>query len=496
MNPSIGVSKARQENTTETFAVDLRIVDSTKTPRTNGGFRRAITACEVVADLLIIVSSIAFGYEAYRHLALGKHLYYGAHTVLVAAFGFAVVMVLMLDRAGAYSRGNSLLRVRETEQVLRVSAQAFLVTLAISFSSGFLFSRWLLALCFTLVPLALFTEKACMYLLVSALHARGLGNERVLIYGAGNTGRRVFSTLRRSPRLGFEPVLFVDDDPDKAGTAVFEMGYERRRCAPVIRGPICKELLSKYEIDSIIVAIPSIGREQFLRVVNDAFHAHVSLSFVPSRFLPSDSPMKYQDIDGVLLASFGHGTKKNGYELVKRCIDVLVSIVCLTLGAPLFLLLAALVRLDSPGPALFKQKRVGLGGIFFEMYKFRSMHVHATCSDYSPKTQNDPRITRVGRFLRKTSLDELPQLLNVVEGSMSLVGPRPEMPFIVEQYGDKERQRLQVKPGLTGLWQLSGDRAFLIHENIEYDLYYIQHRNLFMDLAIMLHTSIFAMRGI
>jgi len=134
--------------------------------------------------------------------------------------------------------------------------------------------------------------------------------------------------------------------------------------------------------------------------------------------------------------------------------------------------------------------------MLFEMYKFRSMYVHASGSDYSPKTPDDPRITRLGRFLRRTSLDELPQVLNVLEGRMSLVGPRPEMSFIVEQYGEKQRQRLEVKPGLTGLWQLSGDRAFLIHENIEYDLYYIQHRNLFMDLAILLHTSIFAMRGI
>jgi exopolysaccharide biosynthesis polyprenyl glycosylphosphotransferase len=496
MNPSVGVSKSREDNATETFAIDLRIVTTTKTPRTNGPFRRTILACEVAADLFIIVLSIIFGYSAYYHLALGRHIHYGTQTVFAAAFGFAIVMVLMLDRAGAYSRGNSLLRVRETEQVLRVSAQAFLVALAISFSSGFLFSRWLLVFCFTLVPLALFAEKTCMYLLVSALHARGLGNERVLIYGAGNTGRRVFSTLRRSPRLGFEPVLFIDDDPDKVGTTIFEMGYERRRCAPVMKGPVCKELLNEYQIDSIIVAAPSIGREHFVKVVNEAFDAGVRLSFVPSHFLASDSLVDYQDIDGVLLASFGKSTKKTGYELIKRCIDIVVATTCLIVGSPVFLLLATMVRLDSPGPAFFKQKRVGQGGTLFEMYKLRSMHVDTPSSDYSPQTQSDTRITRFGRFLRRTSLDELPQLLNVLKGNMSLVGPRPEMPFIVQEYGYKERQRLQVKPGLTGLWQLSGDRAFLIHENIEYDLYYIQHRNLFMDLAVLLHTSIFAMRGI
>jgi len=306
----------------------------------------------------------------------------------------------------------------------------------------------------------------------------------------------VFSTLRRSPRLGLEPVLFVDDDPSRSGSTVFEFGYERRRSAIVVQGPISQELLSKFEIDIVIVAIPSLGREQFLKVLSETFKTHSSLSFVPSNFLPSESPMDYQDIDGVLLASFGQGSRRMGYDLLKRFMDVILAGALLILVTPLLLLLAALVRLDSPGPALFKQKRVGRGGRFFEMFKFRSMYMDAPSSDYSPKTQSDCRITRAGRFLRRTSLDELPQLINVLEGSMSLVGPRPEMPFIVAQYGDKERQRLQVKPGLTGLWQLSGDRAFLIHENLEYDLYYIQHRNFFMDLAILLHTSIFAMRGI
>jgi lipopolysaccharide/colanic/teichoic acid biosynthesis glycosyltransferase len=152
--------------------------------------------------------------------------------------------------------------------------------------------------------------------------------------------------------------------------------------------------------------------------------------------------------------------------------------------------------MDSPGPVLFRQERVGLDGKPFKMFKFRTMHASASPYEFSPRVSSDPRITRVGRFLRRTSLDEAPQLFNVLGGGMSLVGPRPEMPFIVGQYNETHRQRLQVKPGLTGLWQLSGDRAFLIHENIEYDLYYIRHRNFFMDLAILLHTLIFAMRGV
>jgi lipopolysaccharide/colanic/teichoic acid biosynthesis glycosyltransferase len=124
------------------------------------------------------------------------------------------------------------------------------------------------------------------------------------------------------------------------------------------------------------------------------------------------------------------------------------------------------------------------------------MHVNAPKYGLHPTDADDPRVTRIGRWLRRSSLDELPQLINVLRGDMSLVGPRPEMPFIVERYDANQRRRLQVIPGLTGLWQLSADRSFLIHENIQYDLYYIRHRNIFMDMSILLHTAIFAMKGI
>jgi lipopolysaccharide/colanic/teichoic acid biosynthesis glycosyltransferase len=196
------------------------------------------------------------------------------------------------------------------------------------------------------------------------------------------------------------------------------------------------------------------------------------------------------------MASLGKPNRRLGYELVKRGCDVLGSLGLLANGSPIYLLLGLMIKLDSRGPVLFRQERVGQNGKIFKMFKFRTMRTDALPYDYSPRSSEDARITRVGRFLRKTSLDELPQLLNIVQGNMSLVGPRPEMPFIVKQYTERHRQRLQVKPGLTGLWQLSGDRAFLIHEKVEYDLIYIQHRNFFMDLAILLHTSIFAMRGI
>ena len=187
-------------------------------------------------------------------------------------------------------------------------------------------------------------------------------------------------------------------------------------------------------------------------------------------------------------------TDPQSYAFCKRAIDLAVSSLLLVLFAPLLALIALLVRLDSPGPALFMQKRVGRNGELFNIYKFRSMYAGSAKYALSPTTSRDPRITRTGRLLRRTSLDELPQLLNVLLGSMSLVGPRPEMPFVVQRYSDLERRRLSVTPGITGLWQLSPCRAFPIHQNVHYDLYYIRNRTLWMDISILLQTLFFTMR--
>jgi exopolysaccharide biosynthesis polyprenyl glycosylphosphotransferase len=280
------------------------------------------------------------------------------------------------------------------------------------------------------------------------------------------------------------------------GSAVFELGYENRRSATVVHGPISRHLVSECGADLVVIAIPSINNEKFHYAVQEVLAANARVSFVPSHFVHSDPTVDFQDVDGVLLASFARTPRRLTYELSKRFLDFAGSTILLILSSPVFILLAILIKLDSKGPAMFRQERVGLNGKRFKMFKFRTMYVNAPVYAYSPKISEDARITRIGRFLRRTSLDELPQLINVLLEDMSLVGPRPEMPFIVETYTERHAERLQVIPGITGLWQLSGDRNYLIHENIEYDLYYIQHRNFFMDLAILLHTTIFAMRGI
>ncbi len=177
------------------------------------------------------------------------------------------------------------------------------------------------------------------------------------------------------------------------------------------------------------------------------------------------------------------------YTLIKRVADMSIAAFVLIVSSPLLLLLVLIVRASSRGPALFFQERVGQGGRRFTMIKLRTMVTTARAYATSPGCDTtDPRITPIGRFLRRTKLDELPQCINVLRGEMSIVGPRPEMPFIVDQYGESERFRLRVKPGITGLWQISPERYQPIHENLHYDRYYITHRSLRLDLAIMLNT--------
>ena len=183
-------------------------------------------------------------------------------------------------------------------------------------------------------------------------------------------------------------------------------------------------------------------------------------------------------------------------RLLKRAIDLSAGVILLALVTPLFLLVAGLIKIDSRGPVFIRQRRIGKGGVTFLMWKFRSMRHSEARYERSPASDADPRLTNIGKALRRLSIDELPQLLNVIKGDMSLVGPRPEMPFIVAKYGARERLRLNAIPGITGLWQISPARAMPIHENLEFDLFYIESQNFFLDVAIMLRTITAVIRGI
>lgn len=169
--------------------------------------------------------------------------------------------------------------------------------------------------------------------------------------------------------------------------------------------------------------------------------------------------------------------------------DTISALLALLLSSPILIVVSILIKLDSKGPIVFKQSRIGLNGKEFKIYKFRTMYSNVPKEGKSPTSSEDARITKIGKFLRKTSLDELPQIINILKGEMSFIGPRPEQRSIVEKhYTDYERQRFLVKPGITGLWQISMDRTKAIHENLQYDFNYIENTSLITDLKIIFKT--------
>ncbi|MFZ2188624.1 MAG: sugar transferase [Candidatus Moraniibacteriota bacterium] len=181
---------------------------------------------------------------------------------------------------------------------------------------------------------------------------------------------------------------------------------------------------------------------------------------------------------------------------LKRTIDIMLSFAILVTSSPILMIIAIAIKMTSKGPIIFSQKRVGRNGELFRLYKFRSLYINSNPYAVTPTKSNDARITTVGKFLRDTGLDELPQFVNVLKGEMSIVGPRPEMEFIAKDYSLFERTRLLVKPGITGLWQIHADRKKPIHENIDHDLHYIENYSIFLDFAIIIETALFILRKI
>ena len=398
-------------------------------------FEHLATAAEVFGDFAAAAVGLIGAYRLYHILGLGRDIVYPHSGVLEAVLVFSLLFVVLLDREGVYRKGSGMLRVSETERTLRVSVQAFLILLPVAIFSAYLISRWVLFLGVFLVPIAVVCEKQLLFSIVRRLHTRGRGVRKAIIYGSGFTGKRVLSVLLRSRKLGINPTVFVDDDEKQVGKSIYALSYHRDQSAEVIHGPVTAELIKRCQADMIVVAIPSLGQDKLYAIAAEAKKAGVMLAFVPSQTIYEDAWVNYVDIDGIMLATVSPPETLHLYEFAKRALDLLVSVTALICLSPLFALIALAVRLDSKGPIIFKQQRVGKNGRLFEIFKFRTMRIDAPTYQFSPTTVGDWRITRVGRTLRRISLDELPQILNVIKGDMSLVGPRPEMPFIVKMYG-------------------------------------------------------------
>ena len=452
----------------------------------------------VVSDILLINASVFLAYWVRYELRwlrdVAQHHPLSAYVPFGLLFTGLMLLAFQMDQVYQQWRGRSWLD--QTYCIINAAAKSVVVLFATTFFLDFFgplqYSRALFLQAGLIVIALLSVARLAQNGIEGRLRARGVGATRTIIVGAGEVGRTVMRTIVARPELGYRIVGFVDDNPQKGETDI-----GRFKALGPLRN--LSRLIEEEAVDEVIITLPWMYHRKIMSIVRECERRQVSAHIVPDLFQMSLSQVDVDDLGGVPLIGVREVGFERGTLLVKRGMDIVGAVVGLTLGAPFLALIGLAIRLDSPGPTIFRQTRVGAGGKTFECYKFRSMHEGAEeeleqlrelneADGHIFKIRDDPRRTRAGRFLRRTSLDELPQLWNVLRGEMSLVGPRPPLPAEVTRYMEWHKRRLEVRPGMTGLWQVRGRSLLSFDEGVLLDIYYIENWSLWLDFKILLRT--------
>ncbi len=406
---------------------------------------------------------------------LSRYLTFFPWILISAALTFWASGLYVPDRA---QRWTSLIRsVAKSVGLALIISMAFL-----SFYRDFNVSRLTILLFAALTPLSMLGLRLCIYFYVRNARKRGRNLRRVLIVGAGHAGRRLAKSFELYPWMGFQVVGFLDDhktdEPDVLGKV--------DDILPLLDS-------ASNPIHYVYIALPLHAVGKIERLISSLSTRLVHVCLVPDLLQHDIINSRITDVDGLPVLHIIDEAPMDFRRFVKRSLDVVFSLMVLILLSPLLLIIALLVLLSSRGPVLYRQERMGLNGKCFHMLKFRSMPITAEQESgavWAKKDEN--RATPIGRILRRTSLDELPQFINVVKGDMSVVGPRPERPVFIKDFKDRIPRymlRHKMKAGITGWAQVNGWRGNTsLEKRIQHDLYYIQNWSLRLDVKIMILT--------
>ncbi len=421
--------------------------------------------------------------------------------------------------AGAFTYLQEMIRIFKAVTVssLLIVAWAFLFRGGFSFRD-FSYSRGVFLLDFVL-SLALFSMfHLALRCIQVRLRERGINLIPTLIIGTNAEADQTLQALRKRSSLGYRVFGLIEGSDAKGLEPVVEFDNGER--APVLgRLDDLPELISTYHIQEVIITDNYVESERLFEVMMSIDRKRkVEFRFAPSLFDLLPQKTSVEQIGVLPMVGLFREPLTDTQRFVKRLSDLMIAAFAALITLPVWIVISILVRSDSRGPILYKQERVGMDGRRFLCYKFRTMFADADDAahremyqkniDGAPeanagderkpvygKVRNDPRITRIGRWLRRTSLDELPQVLNVFRGDMSMVGPRPPIPYEVEEYDTWHRKRLDMKPGITGLWQVSGRNRLTFEEMVRVDLFYIENWSLLLDLKILMLTLPAIFRG-
>lgn len=436
--------------------------------------------------------TLPLGIQLIEPLAFGPWFY-----LLVPAIWALAFLALRV-----YDPARGLRYLDDVQAVWSAVTWATLVFAGVAYLFFREFSRFLFAYFYVLDLIFLLSWRLILKWLLRLELCRGLIRpRRVLVVGAGALGRELGRATRGYRWMGLELVGYADDDEDKQG--------ETYHGQPVL-GTLddVRTITSRHDVDEILVALPLYAQKRVRKLVLGMQELPVSVRVVPDVLDLVFIRASAEEFAGIPLIGLREPAIEGLDRVVKRLFDLIVGVLALIALSPLMIAAAAAVRVDSPGPILFRQERIGEGGRPFQMLKFRTMCVGAEADeqrlarqkDQAPPTfvkeANDPRVTRVGRLLRRFSVDELPQLINVLKGDMSLVGPRPELPWLVDEYQPWQHKRLAVPQGMTGWWQVTGRSDRADYElRLEDDLYYIRNWSIWLDLRILWMTIGAVVRG-
>lgn len=408
-----------------------------------------------------------------------------------------VAIVILFRRLNLYGTDRGLTYTREITKVFVGSVQAAVIVVAVIFFMQYkFFSRYVFVKSFVSLCIVLSVWRVIKRAILRKLISEGFHNVNVLIVGAGRTGRIILEEIKRNPHWGFNVVGFLDDGKDKDTDDGAILGKISNFVATVRR---------KF-VDEVIITIPyrTVEVSELMKKIKKM---RLGLRIVPENF---EEPLPILNVDylGITpLLTYKVRNRHPAEFALKRVFDFIFSLISLVLLLPLFLIIPILIKLNSSGSAFYIQKRVGFKGKHFNIYKFRSMVKDAdrlksklfesneVKDGIMFKIRRDPRVTSLGRFLRRYSLDELPQLYNVLKGDLSLVGPRPPTPNEVDKYDHEHMQRLSVRPGITGLSQVRGRSNLTFRNWVRWDLWYINKWSFWLDIRILFQTIPVVFRG-
>jgi len=463
----------------------------------NGRYRRLMIVIRLTVDGTLLAVSLMSTYYLDEVLFGVKHYFAiggGLRGCLFTAVVYSLVSLLIFAERKLYGRQLSTARLDELYATLvsLVATGFVMIALRAFFPGAFVYPPFVILGNLVLSFLLVGSWRVILRQVVGRLASVGFGIKILLVYGAGPRGRKLVKSIKADGYTGFHIVGYLDDDPGKRGR--FYEGCE------VIGGyEDIDRIIRDYDVDEVLLALPPESRDKVAELAYSLKEKRMPFTILADTYGLITREVTTEQVGSVPLIRVWREPLDGWQGYVKRAVDLTLAVLGVAILCPVWLVIGLLIKLDSRGPVFYKQARLTKNMKPFNIFKFRSMKENAEDDLASLlemnemdgpifKVKEDPRMTKIGRFLRRFSVDELPQLINVIRGELSLVGPRPPIPSEVDQYEPWQMKRLAAPQGITGLWQVSGRNLLTFEEMVNLDIYYIENWSLWTDIKILLKT--------